>query len=78
MKFEGIHSFLYKDILFQLPADYLLKDRDSTAPKRGSVFIGLMTRGARYYRYTDKPRCGLEKIRIAIRFGRIDSLGNLR
>ena len=37
-----------------------------------------MTRGARYYRYTDKPRCGLEKIRIAIRFGRIGSLGNLR
>ena len=35
-------------------------------------------RGARYYRYTDKPRCGLEKIRIAIRFGRIGSLGNLR
>ena len=31
-------------------------------------FIDITIRGARYYRYTDKPRCGLEKIRIAIRF----------
>ena len=41
-------------------------------------FLWLYSRGVRYYRYTDKPRCGLEKIRIAIRFGRIGSLGNLR
>ena len=26
-------------------------------------------RGALYYRYTHKPHCGFEKIRIAIRFG---------
>ena len=50
------------------------------------VFVGFVqepintdtSRGARYYQYTDKPRCGLEKIRIAIWFGRIGSLGNLR
>ena len=34
--------------------------------------------GARYYRYTDKSRYDLKKIRIAVRFGCIGTLGNLR
>ena len=50
---------------------YLFEEK--VKPKRT-----ITIRGARYYRYTDKPRCGLEKIRIAIWFGRIGSLGNLR
>ena len=33
---------------FDVRNQYVVKDRDSTAPKRGSVFIGLMTPDGQY------------------------------
>ena len=53
---QGVKRGRYKNMILKvtpvLKTEKLIKDTDSTAPKRGSVFIGLMTPdGAIWSRY---------------------------